>query len=178
MVKQKALQTQRLTLKAISTADLSALFRLHSDEQVLRFINRQPPENEEITRAFIEKISTGVQQERWYYWGLYQQAAPSTLIGTICLWQFNEKWTTAEIGFDLLPEQQGRGLMQEAVSAILLFSKEHLQLETIRGIVRAENQACIRLLQRNDFRFVRALADDEKFTGEAEYRILLYECLC
>lgn len=177
MVPQVILQTNRLRLKAVSSADLAAVHHLHTDEEVLRYINRQAPESEDSTLAFIEKIEDGVQQGRWFYWGLYHQAQPELLIGTICLWQFNDDRTSAEIGFDLLPNYQRKGLMQEAVTAVLDFAKNALQLERITGIVRAENQASIRLLERNAFQFVRELADDEKFSGEAEYRIHLYECL-
>ncbi len=177
MAQQDVLQTARLTLKAISVADLPAVHRLHSNEEVLRFINRQAPESEANTLAFIEKIETGVQQGRWYYWGLYDQDLPTELIGTICLWQFNDTRTSAEIGFDLLPKHQRKGLMQEAVTTVLDFAKEVLELKSVTGIVRVENQASIRLLERNSFQFVRELTDDEKFSGEAAYRIQLFECL-
>lgn len=177
MLKQPPLATSRLMLKAISVTDQKAIYDLHRDEEVLRYINRQAPANEQVALDFIEKIVGGVELQRWYYWGLYKKDRPADLIGTICLWQFNEDRSCAEIGFDLLPSEQRQGLMQEAVSTVITFAQEQLRLKKVEAMVRAENQASIRLLERNGFRFRRELAEDEKFSGEAPYSILLYECL-
>ena len=177
MIKQPRLETNRLVLRELASHDLMGVHALHTDPVVQRFLSRQPPKDTAATLAFIQKIRDGVVAGRWYYWGLFSQAKPNQIIGTICLWQFNDERTTAEVGFDLLPSQHGQGLMTEALRTILQFAEEQLQLHTISGLVHAENAPCIQLLIKHKFQFARELTVEEKFTAERDLPILCYERL-
>ncbi|MEL7425393.1 MAG: GNAT family N-acetyltransferase [Bacteroidota bacterium] len=177
MIPQPTLPTARLLLQALNQQDQTAIHALHSDPEVQRYITREPPTDLEATAAFIQRIQEGVQAQRWYYWGLHLTPHPRQLIGTICLWQFTEGNTIAEIGFDLLPAHQGLGYMSEALQAVLHFAEGDLKLKTIRGLVHADNAACIRLLNKNRFMFVRELTPEEKFSSEQDLPIVLFERL-
>ena len=177
MITQPVLTTERLLLQTLEQQDRTILYVLHSDPAVLHYITREPPADLEASAAFIRKIQDGVQSKRWYYWGLHVASKSRQLMGTICLWQFTDDRTIAEIGFDLLPEHQGQGFMSEALQSVLHFAEKELQLRAIRGLVHAENEACIRLLSKHQFTFVRELPPEEKFSSEQDLPIVLYERL-
>lgn len=174
---QPDLNSDRIILTALRERDQVAIFQLHSDPEVQRYLSRKEPSNQQESLAFIRKIQDGVNRRAWCYWGLRLQEDPEHLIGTICLWQFNTEQTEAELGYDLLPTFQKRGLMQEAVETILRFAKDQLHLEKVAATVNTANQSSIRLLVRNNFNWIRKLDEDEKFSGEQGQEIDLYECL-
>ena len=66
-------------------------------------------------------------------------------------WSKVHRW--AEIGFDLAYAQWGRGLMRQAVHAVLEWTYQQDQLDRIHAFVRVDNQRSQGLLER--CRFVR-----------------------
>jgi ribosomal-protein-alanine N-acetyltransferase len=82
------------------------------------------------------------------------------LIGTICLFDFSEDHSKAEIGYELLPGFQGKGFMQEATSKVIHFGFQHVGLNSIEASTHSENQSSRRLLEKLNF---RDSAADEKF---------------
>jgi ribosomal-protein-alanine N-acetyltransferase len=75
----------------------------------------------------------------------------STLIGTICYWNIMKEHFRAEIGYLLHPMEQGKGIMQEALSAVLNYGFEVLKLHSVEANVNPNNVSSIKLLERNGF---------------------------
>jgi ribosomal-protein-alanine N-acetyltransferase len=74
------------------------------------------------------------------------------LIGTICLFDFSGDNLKAEIGYELLPDFQGKGIMQEAISKVINFGIQHIGLNSIEAYTHAENQSSTRLLEKFNFK--------------------------
>ena len=85
-----------------------------------------------------------------YYWTITIKDNPK-LIGSICLWNFNTEKTIAEIGYDLHPNFQGKGIMNESMNLVLDFGFKNLKLKTIEAFTHKGNKSSIRLLKRNQF---------------------------
>ncbi len=58
----------------------------------------------------------------------------------------------AEIGYELLPGYQGKGLMQEAASKVLEFGFQHIGLDSLEAYTHTENQSSTRLLEKLNFK--------------------------
>jgi ribosomal-protein-alanine N-acetyltransferase len=112
------LTTERLVLRMLDMADRDALFALRSDERVNKYLGRKSPANPEEVDGFINKIAAIIQKHEGVYWAINLKDT-STLIGTICYWNMEPKKDQAEIGFELVPDYQGQGLMQEALTAAI-----------------------------------------------------------
>ena len=95
-------------LRQLKIEDENEIFILRSDERVLKYLGKAPAKSIDESRQFIEKINGGISENIWIYWAVSRKYNPG-LIGTICLWNFSEDNTTAEIGFELLPDSSGRG---------------------------------------------------------------------
>ena len=67
------------------------------------------------------------------------------------MWNFSVEPSKGEVGYELSPELQGKGIMQEALKAVLAYGFNTLELHVIEGIVQSENQKSIQILERNKF---------------------------
>lgn len=145
------LATARLTLRQLLETDDEYIFKLRSDERVNKYIDRPKAISIESAQAFIYNINDGIANDKWLYWAICLKGG-GNLIGTICLWNFSDDKTEAEIGYELLPEFHGRGIMDEALKSVIEFANKKLQLKKILAFTHKENVSSSKLLQRNNFR--------------------------
>src|SRR5262245_44701133 len=124
------LTTERLLLRQLSLADENEMFVLRADESVAKFVGRPVAQNIDQIRAFIHRINDGVAKNESILWAMTLKPE-NKLIGTICLWNIHESESKAEIGYEMLPSYHGKGLMQEAVTAVLDYGFTTMKLEAI-----------------------------------------------
>lgn len=144
------MSTERLLLRKLEITDADQIFSLRSNEIVNQYLGRAPANSVKDAEAFIERINFGQSNDQHFYWAICFHNEPD-LMGTICLWNFSQKDNKSEIGYELLPQFQGKGIMQEALSAVVKFGFEVLQLNTIEAWTVAQNENSIKILKRNHF---------------------------
>src|SRR4051812_13806070 len=108
------LSTERLVLRPLDLLDESEIFTLRSDAGVNEFLDRKKAESTEDARLFIMNITKAVNEQKSILWAISYKDKPA-LTGTICLWNIVEEERTAEIGYELLPSCQGKGIITEAL---------------------------------------------------------------
>ncbi len=72
-------------------------------------------------------------------------------IGSICYWNFDFEKKTAEIGYELLPQFHGKGFMEEALSKIIDFGFNELNLQSIEAFTDVNNKPSIKVLEKYNF---------------------------
>ncbi|RDG31640.1 N-acetyltransferase [Oceanispirochaeta sp. M1] len=144
------LQSSRLILRKISEQDREQMFRIRQDQDINHYIDRPPLKSEKESQALITKIDAGIENDKWIYWGIGHKES-SELIGTICLWNFSEDKTSAELGYELLPDFQKKGLMTEALEAVIDYAFLTLHLKDLKAYTHRDNERSSRLLERFDF---------------------------
>jgi ribosomal-protein-alanine N-acetyltransferase len=147
----KYLLTERLILRAPNLGDTKTIFFMRTDVTLNQYIKRSPPKTLQEVEAFIEERLKDRKEGKAIYWVIAQKDLPVRCIGAISLWQFSEDRKTAEVGYDLHPDYQGKSIMSEALQAVVGFGKQDLALDRIEAYTHKENKASIRLLQRNQF---------------------------
>jgi ribosomal-protein-alanine N-acetyltransferase len=145
------LKTERLTLRQLSINDDKEIFALRSDKQVNKYLDRQPSDTIEDARNFIQKVNENVRLNKSIYWAITLQSN-GHLTGTICLFNFSNKYAKAEIGYELLPAFQRQGIMQEAISKVIAFGLIDLGLKTIEAHTHFENINSLKLLEKYNFK--------------------------
>jgi ribosomal-protein-alanine N-acetyltransferase len=145
------LKTTRLCLRRINALDAEVILYLRSDEAINKFIER--PENSKTKNLadalkFINKIDNGLNTGNFISWGI-TMTGDSAVVGTICLWNFSEDRKEAEVGYDISPLFQGKGIMSEALKCILSFGFDVLHLDKIVAFTQKNNEPSKRLLERN-----------------------------
>jgi len=152
-----SLTTKQLLLRPLNEADQATIFLLRSDAQVNHYLDRPPCLTPEDALLFIKKIQDCILKQEGMYWAICLKDN-KILIGTICLFNFSEQYKNAEIGFELIPSFQGKGLMQEALAAILSLSFEILKIQIISAVSHIDNKPSINLLKKNDFKMIEGSA--------------------
>jgi len=145
------LKTERLLLRQLTEADSQDIFFLRTDKGVNRYIERPRPENINDAIDFILKTNNGIKQNETIDWAITLKDVQK-LIGTICLWNFSEDKTRAEVGFELKPDYQGKGIMNEALVNVLKFGFETIGLASIDAYTHKDNINSTKLLLKNDFK--------------------------
>jgi len=156
--------TDRLLLRKLTVKDKSVLFSLRTDKKVNQYIKRPVQQSESDTGTFINKISKGIRENKVIFWAICLKEAPS-LIGTICLWNISEDGTVAELGYELSPNHQGMGLMNEAINTILIYGFDTLQLNMITAYTHKHNAASIKILLKHGFVFNPNIKDDDNINN-------------
>jgi [ribosomal protein S5]-alanine N-acetyltransferase len=154
------LKTERLTLRQLISSDDNEIFALRSDDNVNKYLDRKRSKSIDDARNFIQTINENIQRNDSIYWAITLSGIDK-LIGTICLFDFSNESSKAEIGYELLPGFQGKGIMQEAISIVIKFGFHHVGLNSIEAYTHSENEGSTRLLEKLDFK--RHSADDEDF---------------
>ncbi len=144
------LQTTRLELRQIHESDAKDLYVLRSDKRVMQYIDRPMAERIEDALALINKIEESLKANEGITWGISLRN-DSRLIGTIGFWRMDKPNYRAEIGYMLHPEMQGKGLMHEAISAVIKYGFENLNLHSIEANVNPLNVVSKKILEKNGF---------------------------
>lgn len=144
------IHTERLILRPLNMSDAESLFALRIDKIVNAYIDRRPPLSVTDTSEFIFHINEGIKNNDWLYWAICFTHNPS-LIGTTCLWNFSEDKTIAEIGYELSPDYQGQGLMDETLKAVIHYGLNELKLNSINAFTHKNNIRSTNLLKKNGF---------------------------
>ena len=145
------LTTERFTLRPVTSDDINEIFELLSHPDVNKYYGRPRAKSMEAAGRYIETIARTVNNNELLYWGICFKGEPK-IVGTICLWNFRRAESRVEIGFDLLPAFQGKGLMKETTKAVIDFAFSVLECEKIDCWPNVENVPSIKLLEKNGFK--------------------------
>lgn len=159
------LNTERLLLRKLEKADASCIFRLRNNAQVNEYLDRPLALTLDDAEHFIDNILNGIQAQKWFYWAI-ERKTDRQMIGTICLWNISESECKAEIGYELLPEYQGKGIMSEASGKIIEYGFSKLQLKTIEAYTHPDNERSVKLLEKAGFRRENAHSPVQTATKE------------
>ncbi len=144
------LTTANFLLRQLTLSDQNEIFVLRSDQRVLEYLDIPAAKSLDDAIKFINKINCGDLNNEWAYWAISFKGEQK-LIGTICLWNICGDKTSADIGFTLLPEFQGKGIMQEVIPVVLSHGFYEMNLGKILGEVSPGNIKSIKLLEKFGF---------------------------
>lgn len=144
------LETERLILKDINENHVEDILKIRSNEVINQFVQRNSPKNNYDALQFILTIKERTQNNQTYYWGISLKDQ-THVIGTICLWNFSEDRKTAEVGYELLPDHHRKGIMSEALTAVLNYGFNQLHLQEIVAMTNKSNENSKGLLLKHDF---------------------------
>ena len=154
------LTTNRLILRQLSENDSKEIFLLRTDKSVNKYLDRQIQRDTNEVIEFINNINISVHDNQSVYWAICLKDR-NKFVGTICLFSFSEDNMTAEIGYELHPNFQKKGIMNEALNAVIEFALSVLNLDSINASVHKNNDGSIKLLERNNFVIETNRADKE-----------------
>ncbi|MFK9097748.1 GNAT family N-acetyltransferase [Pseudomonas guariconensis] len=149
----------RCTLRRIHCGDVAAIFTGLSHPQVIAH-NGVSFDSIEATYEQMHWYDALLEEDRGIWWGI---ALPGQdeLIGACGFNDWSKADRSVDIGYWLMPENWGQGLMQDCLLAILRFAFDTLGVHRIHADVEPENSASTRLLERLGFVLEGTLRDVE-----------------
>ena len=145
------LTTLRFLLRELNVTDAYMIHTLRSDKETNAMIGRENSNGIDDALLFIEKIKKGIQLNECIYWVICFKNSPE-VIGTAGLWNFDPSAGTAEIGYELLRDLRGQGIMSEILPRLLQFGFEEMKLNWIAAFSPEQNDPSIRVLKKCGFR--------------------------
>lgn len=134
------LRTERLLLRKLNMHDAQNVYDYSSDPLVAKHVlwdaHRNVAESKSYIRYMMRKYRLGEPSS----WGM-EYLEENRIIGTIGFMWYNEENRSAEVGYSLSRAYWNRGLMTEALSAVVRYGFERLGLNRIEAQHEVDNPA-------------------------------------
>ena len=162
--KISSLKTDRLTLRSFLATDIDEVYKGLSHPEIIKYYGVNYA-SLSATQAQMDWF-THLEKNNTGKWWAMCDALNDKFYGAIGLNNLNETHRKAEIGFWLLPENWGKGLMQEAVPLICEYGFKQSKLHRIEALVETENKNCKNLMDKLNFKLEGTMQDCEIKNGD------------
>ena len=160
------LETDRLILREHTLADAKTWFALRHNPDVMRYIDRDSPKDIEEVEDYIKGLIAGFEQGESMGWAIALKDSPQQMIGNIVFWRMDFPNYRAEIGYLIDPAYWRKGLVSEALTAIIAFAFEDMKLHSIEANINPLNEASRKLLMKQGFVKEAYFREDYYFNGK------------
>jgi ribosomal-protein-alanine N-acetyltransferase len=127
-----------------------ALFRIFSDSRVTRYYNLKTFTDPDEALRLLHKRYDRFWQGRGIRWAIVPKGHDE-LVGSCGFNSLNYRTRVGELGYELARPYWQRGIMSEAVGAIVGYGFHHLPLNRIEAWVMPQNHASANLLLKLGF---------------------------
>ncbi|MDA0758197.1 MAG: GNAT family N-acetyltransferase [Bacteroidetes bacterium] len=164
MTTEVTIKTNRLLLRQFVDNDIENVFKGLSHPKIIKhygisFDSIEATKEQMSWFADLKKDGTGM-------WFAVCSLDNKTFYGAGGLNGISKEHKKAEIGFWLLPDYWGQGIMKEAMPQICDFGFNKLGLHRIEGFVEAENINCKNAMAKLDFQSEGTMRDCEIKNGK------------
>ncbi len=143
------LETDRLVIRPVREVDLPAIFEYASRDEVAEYVTFNAHETLEDTKRFYEYAKKNYAQGMFEPMGItIKENGDDKVIGTIGVFTSGSKSFTAEFGYALHSDYWGRGIMTEALVAMIDFSFSNLPYERLQARCMVENSASGKVMEK------------------------------
>ena len=134
------LRTQRLLLRKLTMSDAQDIFTYSSDPEVAKHVLWEAHQNPAESRGYIRYMLRKYRMGEPSSWGI-ELVDENRIIGTIGFMWYNAENNSAEVGYSLSRAYWGKGIMTEALSAVVRYGFERLHLNRIEAQHEVDNPA-------------------------------------
>jgi [ribosomal protein S5]-alanine N-acetyltransferase len=127
------LSTERLILRRITTDDVNEIFSLRSNEQAMKYIDRERAASIKDAEMFFNLINDSANANNGITWAIAFKQSPHKMIGNIGFWRLIKEHYRAEIGYMLHPDFWNKGIMKEALAEVIDFGFNEMKLHSIEA---------------------------------------------
>ncbi|MAU12255.1 MAG: GNAT family N-acetyltransferase [Anaerolineaceae bacterium] len=146
-----ALETDRLKLRDMLPSDVTALLRHFGNPEVVRFIDMQPIKTIDQANEWLRWMGGFFAARDGLRWGIILKG-DDCFIGSAGLHNWNQEANYAKIGVDIAPPYWNKGYATEALSAVVQFGWDKMNLNRIEADIVKGNRASMRVLEKVGFK--------------------------
>jgi RimJ/RimL family protein N-acetyltransferase len=159
-----ALSTERLELRAVNSNDSSFYHSLLSIAEVMLFSDLPDAASRAQAGRIVEWMSRLFASSRGCAWMIEERSIGMSL-GVIRINRIHKRWRWGEIGYESHPDFWGRGLMTEAVRAVVACGHGHFKLNRMEAWTLPGNDASDRVLAKAGFIYEGTMKQKAWFKG-------------
>jgi len=144
------LRTERLVLREIVPGDAAALYAIFSDAEAMQYYDIEVFTAMSQAGDLVENLRTRRAERKKIRWGITLRG-DDTVIGTVGYVWMVERHRWCEVGYDLVRSHWRRGIMAEALEAVVRFGFDRMQLHRVEALVDPRNAGSIGVLEKLGF---------------------------
>lgn len=166
------IEMKNLILRKMNYKDTYDIFKMRNDPKMNEYTDTKLDESPEETKFYIEKMNKGIDENKWIIWAIEHRQS-KIVIGSISIWSINPDQKSAELGYGIIPEYQGKGFMKEALLGAADYSFNVMNLKALEAYTEENNIKSIKLLKGCKFEEVDRV-DDEGFYSNRIFHMIVY----
>ena len=159
----KLMKTKNYTLKQIQSSDIENIHKGLSNSEITKYYDVHFPTLED-TKEQMEWYASLIKNETGIWWGIYDKNS-GQFFGAGGFNDVDKKHKKAEIGFWLLKDFWGKGIMKEVMPKLFEQGFTQLNLNRIEGYVVSENIKCKNALEKINFTYEGTMREFEYKKG-------------
>jgi len=158
------IETENLLLRVPEKSDAAMILALFNQDDFIQFIGDKEVRTVSDAETFIEEKFLGHYREHGFCLFITEQKKSQLPVG-ICGLVKREGLDDVDIGFAILTEFQGKGVVTEAAIGARDYAINTLGLKRLAGITDVNNHGSGRVLEKIGLRYeknIKLTADDEE----------------
>jgi ribosomal-protein-alanine N-acetyltransferase len=144
------LETSRLFLRRVTATDVKEILELRSNTETMKYIPRPLLKTTEDALEHIANIDAKIKTQEGINWAITIKGN-SKLIGLLGHYRIQLENHRAEVGYMLLPQFHGKGIISEALKKVVSYGFEEMKLHSIEAVIDSSNLASEKVLQKSGF---------------------------
>ena len=159
-ISTQILQTDRLILRRFVESDAEAMFQnWASSAENLIYVSWDPHPDVEVTRNSIRNWVASYTNPNYYKWAICLKENPEQVIGDISIVAMDEIDSSCEVGYILGKNYWGRGMMTEAMTAVLDFCFTQAGFQKVRARYASLNPASGRVMEKAGMSYLKTITN-------------------
>lgn len=148
-------ETEHLIIRKFKIDDAQCLYENHLEEEVKKWIPNESYADIEETQSAINFYTDCVNNKHLPYVLAVELKETGELIGDTGVNEVEGKANEVEIGYGICKKHSGKGYATELLGAMTQFIVSTFGMNVLYGRVMRGNNASVRVLEKNDYIFVK-----------------------
>ncbi|MCA1061578.1 GNAT family N-acetyltransferase [Rossellomorea aquimaris] len=175
MEKYPLFETERLVLRQITMENVDFLYELYTSDDVLKYFGMSPIQSKDVVVSMVENYEKQLDLGGPMRFAIVEKQTDK-MIGTCGFHGISKAYKRCEIGYDLIPDQWGKGIMGEALSPLLNYLFMDKGMNRIGAVIVPYNKASSRVVEKLGFK-QEGLLRDYILQGDHAYDAYMYSLL-
>ena len=147
------MRTERLHLRKPTMRDVQWYYEYFSRPEIVWGGGEPGPKNMKAAKEEFRKYLVEIYQKRRGFRWIITLKGEGEPIGTLGFYRWDPSASyQAEMGYDLAKEHWGKGIMTEAMKAVIDFGYEKMELNRIEVFVMPRNKRSIKMIKNLGFK--------------------------
>ncbi len=144
------LQGNTILLRALEPSDIDFLYAVENDPQFWEVSSTQTPFSRYLLEQYIANAHLDIFTAKQLRLVIVVKES-KRLVGMIDLFDFSPQHQRTGIGILIIKDQQRKGYASEALSLVISYCFDHLNLHQIYANITTDNQESLALFKKFDF---------------------------